>query len=252
LKVAKGRILAGALLLAAAACAFAVPALLVRSQPRTQAERPPASFSVGPAPATVVRVSPSLVKTRRSPSVLASVKHAHGGSLLTIPRRRVTVSRNLPKSSFHVQPKAPAPHPARKPATPVTRATPQPAPAVVATGGVPAAQPVVEKRTTAAAATGGDASSPSQSRKTDQTVRPRRRDTTPTPTTPTSTTPTPPPTGSGSSPGSTPPPTKHDHEGDGEGHGNSDHPSGADGPSKHSAVQSTPQGGGDCAEDDDD
>jgi len=50
---AKGRITAALLLVVAAGTAFAMPRLLVRAQPRTQAERPPAAFSVGPGPVKV-------------------------------------------------------------------------------------------------------------------------------------------------------------------------------------------------------
>src|SRR4051812_4662838 len=83
---AKGRIAAGVLLVVAAATAFALPRLLVRAQPRTQAEQPPAEFSVGPGPVKVVRVAPSLVTSTVSPSVLSPAKHAQQRVVLTIRR----------------------------------------------------------------------------------------------------------------------------------------------------------------------
>src|SRR3954468_15450578 len=81
---AKGRIIAALLLGASAATAFALPRVLVRTQPRTQAERPPAAFATGPGPVKVIRVAPSLLVRTISPSVLSLPKHARELGVVTI------------------------------------------------------------------------------------------------------------------------------------------------------------------------
>src|SRR5580765_4350671 len=84
---AKGRIIAAFLLGASAATAFALPRLLVRAQPRTQAERPPAAFATGPGPVKVIRVAPSLLVPTISPSFLSLPKHAQELGVVTIRQR---------------------------------------------------------------------------------------------------------------------------------------------------------------------
>src|SRR3954449_10100523 len=84
---AKGRIAALLLLVTASGTAFALPRLLVRAQPRTQAERPPAGVSIDRGPVKVVRVSPFLVIATNSPSILSLSKHAQQNVVVTIPRR---------------------------------------------------------------------------------------------------------------------------------------------------------------------
>ena len=59
-----GRIAAVALVAAAAISAFALPSLIVRDQPRLQAEPQLAALANDPADVTVVRVAPSLLRPR--------------------------------------------------------------------------------------------------------------------------------------------------------------------------------------------
>src|SRR5437899_2483788 len=87
LRPAKGRIVAGLLLVTASGSAFALPRVLVRAQPRSQAERPPAALPTPREPVKIVRVSPSLVTTTLSPSFLSVAQHAPRKPVLAIPQR---------------------------------------------------------------------------------------------------------------------------------------------------------------------
>jgi len=157
----KGRIVAAVALLVAAACAFALPRALVRSQSATQAERPPAALSVGAGPVTVVKVAPSLVTAAFPASPLSPAKHAQARPVLTIPRRgvtvpvvRVTVARHVTHRAPHVIRPAHVrtPAPAQSPApAPAPRPAPAPSPsqpAAVASQSTPpnvlAAAPVTQ------------------------------------------------------------------------------------------------------------
>jgi hypothetical protein len=121
----------------AAGSAFALPRFIVSAQPRSQAERPPAAFSVGPAPVTVVKVSPSLITPRLSPSILSPVKHARLTPVLTTPRIPERAAVAVVAHVSHRAPRGTAVRPTTRPSPSLPAAqVPVQAGAVLAAGPV--------------------------------------------------------------------------------------------------------------------